>query len=640
MKKIFPALITVFLFFAIFIGAFSFKASAASVNKCTKHTYSSACDTVCNVCKKTRTSTSKHKFSAATCKKAATCTRCKQVKGKALGHSYSKATCTAPATCTRCKQVKGKALGHSYSKATCTAPATCTRCQKTKGDVLRHSYLSATCTTPATCIKCNVTKGEALGHTYSEATCINPAICTRCKAIKGRSLGHSYGTATCTAPATCIRCDETKGKKLNHKYLSATCTEPKTCKVCGTTEGEALGHNYVFGECNHINNGKLCGHYSESYCPKLYFTGNMDNMTSKKDVRDITFEYRSKDQIVEGAAKIKPQGTSSMAYAKKNFTINFYEDSDYLEKMGVNVGWGAQDEYCLKANWIDKTHSRNVVTAKLVGEMQEKYGLLQTAPNGGAIDGFPVEVFINGQFHGLYTMNIPKDDWQFGMDSDNPNHIVICGENWNDPVKFKAIPQDLNDWGVEVGPEDDATLQKVQRLVDFVLNSSDQEFKANFDQYLNLDATLNYYVMMTYGWMPDNTGKNMLMATYDGKVWYPSLYDLDTTWGAHWTGLSLYNYEKGLQTGGDSVLWQRMESLYKKEIAERYFELREDVLDTKHVMDTFKEFYGSIPQEVLTRETQKWNTTETPIPGYDLSQIQHYLDSVIPRLDAKYNSWK
>jgi hypothetical protein len=91
--------------------------------------------------------------------------------------------------------------------------------------------------------------------------------------------------------------------------------------------------------------------------------------------------------------------------------------------------------------------------------------------------------------------------------------------------------------------------------------------------------------------------------------------------------------------GGDSVLWKRFRELFAKEIAERYFELRQDVFDTEHVMDEFRGFYESIPQEVLRREKQRWNTEETPIPGYDIPQIQHYLDSVVPRLDAKYRTW-
>lgn len=457
--------------------------------------------------------------------------------------------------------------------------------------------------------------------------------------IPGKKLCvHSYSDATCTEPKKCIHCGRTKGEKLGHSYCDATCTQPQTCSVCNDKIGEPKGHKYVLGECVNINDNELCGDYSKEYCPKLYFTGDMSNMTSKKDVRDITFEYRSKEQILTGAAKIKPQGTSSMKYDKKNFTINFYEDSSYSQELGVNVGWGAQTKYCLKANWIDKTHSRNVVTAKLVGEMQRKYGLFMDAPNNGAIDGFPVEVYINNTFHGLYTMNIPKDAWQFGMDENNPNHIVICGENWNDPVLFKDEPN-LSDWSVEVGPENEETLSKLKRLSDFIRNSTDQEFKANFEQYLNLDATLNYYVMMTYGWMPDNYGKNMLLATYDGQVWYPSLYDLDTTWGTHWEGNKLYNYSSGVTNGSGSELWKKFERVYKKEIATRYFELREDVLDPEHVMDEFRSFYESIPTEVLDRETAKWNTAETPIPGYDIPQILDYLNTVVPRLDARYAEW-
>ncbi len=429
-----------------------------------------------------------------------------------------------------------------------------------------------------------------------------------------------------------------------HKFAGATCTMPKACINCGHTTGVSLGHNYVAGECVRINNGELCGDYDAEYCPKLYFTGDMSEITrydqtSKNIVCDIDVEYRSKDQIVNRSAQIKIQGTSSTQWRKKNYTITFFEDDSYENKMGIDVGWGEQSKYCLKANWIDKTHSRNVVTAKLAGEMQKKYNLFNTAPNAGAVDGFPVEVYINGEFHGLYTMNIPKDEWQFDMDKDNPNHIVICGENWNDPVLFKDDPN-LTDWSVEVGPETEETLAKIKRLSDFIRYSSDAEFKANINQYLNLDSTLNYYVMMDYAYMMDNRGKNMLLATYDGNVWYPSLYDLDTTWGTNWRGDGLYNYQYGL--GGSirqSLLWERIEDNFSKELANRYFELRGSTLDPDYVMSKFHEFYNSIPQEVMARETERWTLPDDPIPGYDLSQIQTYLDTMVPRLDEKYYSW-
>lgn len=365
-------------------------------------------------------------------------------------------------------------------------------------------------------------------------------------------------------------------------------------------------------------------------------------MTKKEDVREVTFEYRSKEQIVDGTAKVKIQGNTSLSYPKKNYNITFYKDETFDKKQKIDVGWGSESKYCLKANYIDQTHTRNVVSAKLAGQIQNHYGVMMDAPNNGAVDGFPIEVYIDGSFHGLYTMNIPKDEWTFGMDKDNPNHIVMGAGNNSAAVQFRdeEIPTDFSDWEVEVGPENEETLQKFQRLYTFIRDSSDEEFKANFDQYLDWDSTLNYYAIIQYGWMADNIHKNMMLVTYDGLVWYPSLYDLDTTWGANYNGTELYPYEKSFITAWSNLLFERMENLFKKELAERYFELRETYLDTDYVMAQFNDFYNSIPQEVLDREREKWSTESTPLRGYPISQIEEFLNSNhITRLDNKYKGW-
>ncbi len=555
------------------------------------------------------------------------------------------------------------------------------------GEPIQNNVVDPTCTTSGLCdliyycTACNTEISyetvtlDAIGHTYDDDLDTSCNICEEARPAFTYGDINGDGAINNKDYAVLIRhingwdvyivydaCDTYRDDAINnkdcsllmqyingwnvcfHKYIAASCTSPKSCVNCAQTIGTELGHNYVLGECTRVTKGDLCGDYSTSYCPKLYLTGDMSEITlesqrNKDIVCNIDVEYRSKEQVANRTAKIKIQGSSSTAWRKKNYTITFYEDNTYEDKLGIDVGWGTQSKYCLKANWIDKTHSRNVVTAKLAGEIQSKYGLFTSAPNAGAVDGFPVEVYINGEFHGLYTMNIPKDEWQFDMDKKNPNHIVIGGDNWADSVLFKEIPTDFSGWEVEVGPEDDATLQKVQRLVDFVLNSSDEDFKAKFGEYLNLDSTLNYYIMMNYAWMPDNTGKNMLLATYDGNVWYPSLYDLDTTWGVHWTGGYEYNYSSGVVNGSNSVLWKRFEEHFKPQIAARYFELRSNVLDPEYVMNKFYEFYDTIPQEILVRETEKWTRPDDPIPGYDLTQIQNYLDTVIPRLDARFSSW-
>lgn len=373
--------------------------------------------------------------------------------------------------------------------------------------------------------------------------------------------------------------------------------------------------------------------------PKLAFEGDISNMWEKSDVRDIRFSYDDGKSSYTGYATLKVQGTSSLGFVKKNYTIQFYKDEAHTEKMKIDFGWGPQSKYCLKANWIDRTHARNIITANLATEVQKRYDVLSQAPCNGTIDGYPIEILDNGSFLGLYTLNIPKDEWQFGMDKDNPNHIVLCGENWEDAALFRDVPN-FESWELEVGEDSEETLEKFARMVDFVMNSSDEEFREHFEEYIDLDAMLTYYIIADFAMLQDNMGKNMLMVTYDGVKWYPSLYDLDTSWGTHYTGEKLYDYNNSFVSFKSNLLFERFTQCFPKEIEDRYFELRQDLLTKEHIMGLFNDFRADIPFFTRVKETVRWGIGKirlpSDIPGYGYDQIEEYLDVMIPRLDEKY----
>ena len=379
--------------------------------------------------------------------------------------------------------------------------------------------------------------------------------------------------------------------------------------------------------------------YTHTDIPKLYFEGDISDMQQKTDVRNISVRYTDGDFSFAGFAELKVQGTSSLEYDKKNYTIKLFEDSEHDHKMKVDLGWGAQNKYCLKANWIDHTHSRNIVSAKLASQVQARYNVLTDAPKNGLVDGFPVEIYSNGHFLGLYTFNIPKDAWQFGMDDDNPDHIVICGEDWEPANLFLGEP-DFDTWSVEVGEESDETLEKMKTLFDFVLNSTDEVFKADFEKHLDLDSALNYYILADAVYLQDNLGKNMLLATYDGEKWYLSLYDMDASWGTDCSGTALWDYDTELLGMSKNNLFARMEKCFAEELADRYFELRQDILTKEHIMSEFVAFSEPIPKLTFWKEVMKWGVgfikTPSDIPGFDYSQIEDYLDIMLDALDAKY----
>lgn len=365
----------------------------------------------------------------------------------------------------------------------------------------------------------------------------------------------------------------------------------------------------------------------ETGIPRIYLDGNVLGMWNKQDVQKISVEYHNGPDSFFAYAKVNMQGASSLEYNKKNYTVKFFFDEACTSRKRVDFGWGPQSQYCLKANWIDKTHARNIVSARLAAEVQAKYGVLAQAPNYGVVDGFPVEVYANGKFLGLYTLNIPRDAWMLGMDKENPSHLAFMSYNWNDGAIFEALP-DYDSWEIEVGEQNEENLQKLARLFTFVMESSDAEFREKQPEYFDLDAALHYIILCEFALMEDNAGKNMILATYDGKVWYPSLYDMDSSWGADWSGRELFPYTYPPITPTSNFL-KRVKDVFTEELVQRYFALREEILTKEHVMELFEAFREEIPASTWEKEQELWKD----IPGYDYDQIEEFLDVRIPHMD-------
>ena len=102
--------------------------------------------------------------------------------------------------------------------------------------------------------------------------------------------------------------------------------------------------------------------------PRVNIEGDISNMQTKADVRKVKITYTSDELKFESYTEIKLQGSTSLGFEKKNYTIKLFKDSECTEKNKVEVkaDWGKQSKYCLKANWVDDvTQSRNIVSARI-----------------------------------------------------------------------------------------------------------------------------------------------------------------------------------------------------------------------------------------------------------------------------------
>lgn len=77
--------------------------------------------------------------------------------------------------------------------------------------------------------------------------------------------------------------------------------------------------------------------------------GNLKNWGDKSDKRvaKVDFFNNKEKRHWVGYAQLKPQGTSSLAYPKKNFSLSLYEDAEKsvsAEALFVK-DWKAQSKY-------------------------------------------------------------------------------------------------------------------------------------------------------------------------------------------------------------------------------------------------------------------------------------------------------
>lgn len=358
------------------------------------------------------------------------------------------------------------------------------------------------------------------------------------------------------------------------------------------------------------------------------------------------FSFEDDDRSVKGFMQISIQGASSRQYPKKNYKIKLFEDAKMTKKLKIKLrpSWTPDSSFNLKANWIDATQSRNLANAKVFAnatamtpfENEEVQQHLASTQNLGQMEGFPVIVYLNGKYHGLYTFNTKKTAAVFGMDSNNPEHEAITIENNGAQAKLrdKTATVDMLNFATVVHdtPSDDLKTNFTSFL-NFINTASDGDFKANIANYIDVKSAINVYLFQALSEMWDGSTKSYIFLTYNGgKYFYLVDYDLDSSWGLWWDGSkvatdAVFDFTHPDQASfltqeNNNLLFQRIYQNFKPEIKSQYQKLRQSVWSNVSIMKQFKEFINSIPEAAYNHDHKAWpDIPSRKITSY--SQIQN-----------------
>ena len=355
--------------------------------------------------------------------------------------------------------------------------------------------------------------------------------------------------------------------------------------------------------------------------PVLVLRGTFSN-----EYQNGTVEFYSSQGTtpVSYEAKIKWRGgsTNTEGKHKRNYKIKFKDKQQFF-------GLKADKNWILDAGQQDLFRLRNRIATELWNDFARKaYYAADGDEVFSGVRGRVVEVFLNDEYIGIYSLIETMDNKTLGLSKSRKG--IIHGQLWktngyglsmmyNTPSVFDNTS---STWDVfetkypdikDVNPTDYSPLWKA---INFVVNSSDEEFKDSVAYYFDLPVVEDYYIFTQTLCAVDNIGKNMYWAIYDSKE-SPKItfavWDLDLTVGSSY--LKVYDQKYTLPNHiirGYFNLIKRLIATnagdFNLQVRERYWSARKDILSTDILIARYKSYYQLLKKcGAAEREAQRWS---------------------------------
>lgn len=352
--------------------------------------------------------------------------------------------------------------------------------------------------------------------------------------------------------------------------------------------------------------------------------------------------------VIQMHAGFKIRGTSSQLYDKKSYRVELWSDSTGLTMADTTfLGLRSDDDWNLEAMWTEPLRLRNKVANDLWREMYH-LPYLETEPE--ALPGVRMEyvdVFLNGDYIGIYTLTERLDRKQLGLKKYNGTiRGVLYKGNGDGAPSFDSLPDydnmldtwDNFEW---VYPNESDTVidwSQLYSFVNFVINSSDNVFYSQYPALFDVQNAIDYYLFINVLSAIDNMGRNTFIARYKkSSVFFYAPWDLDAIIGLDADGHQ-NNETVGLKSNGfyDRLIFDCNTNGFATQLQTRYNDLRLGFFTQSHFMDMFqREYEFLLDNGAYERESEAW--PDFVVDEGQLGYISEWLASRFEYLDMMFN---
>lgn len=411
-------------------------------------------------------------------------------------------------------------------------------------------------------------------------------------------------------------------------------------------------------------------------------TNTISPLTSSKNVvgnlnlEDVTLRFESDSMNFTDYIEIAYQGATSIAAPKKGFTI----DTKKKHRFGT---WIKMDSFHLKGYFTDWMHCRDLVCNRLYEQIMRSHitGIrpFDSANNFdndyrqrvdvGAmchIDGFPVELYINDVYWGLYSLNIKKNRDNYLLKKADTAQIQIemadftnlnSNFNWS-TVEIRNPKSDSGNKSFTEGAEPNLGEVKTSwtNFMSFMNALTEGTSKELIETHLNIQSFIDSLLLADLACVWDSFVHNSLFTTWNGVQYSILMYDMDLTWGIENDFKTTYPQGNALvsatyrtfyrntadipssrsNTMNLCVWFPKLLSIYATEINARYAELRKSIFTLQNVIGLFDTLTRDIGFNVYKDDLTRWDYPSYTDISDGVERIADWLKQRLAYLDEKY----